>query len=133
MKRFSTWILITGDLIVLTLFVIVGQREHELTDAADPVFGVIRGGAPFLMTWLAAAFILRAFDPNTTFWPFMGRTLNAWLVAVPLAILLRSLLLGRAVVPTVFLWVTYGVGFAFIGGWRIVFKLIKFPQFPKVP
>ena len=132
MKRFSIWILLAGDLVALIAFVAIGQETHEIGGEA-PLLNALRGGAPFLIVWLAAAFILRAFDPNTAFWPFMGRTLNAWLVAVPLAILLRSLLLGRAVVPTVFLWVTYGVGFAFLGGWRIVFRLIKFPQFPKVP
>lgn len=123
MKRFSTWILLAGDLVALVAFVAIGQETHEIGDTAHPILNALRGGAPFLIVWLAAAFILRAFDPNTTFWPFMGRTLNAWLVAVPLAILLRSLLLGRAVVPTVFLWVAYGVGFAFLGGWRLVFKL----------
>jgi hypothetical protein len=54
----------------------------------------------------------------------MGRSLNTWLVAAPLGVLLRAALLGRSVIPTPFLAVTLAVGGLFILGWRLLFRLV---------
>jgi hypothetical protein len=55
------------------------------------------------------------------FRPFMGRSLNLALVAVPLGVLLRSYVLGRAVIPTVFLSAALGFGGVMMLGWRAAY------------
>jgi hypothetical protein len=119
--------LITGDGLALLLFVYLGQREHETLDPARPLVGVILQTAVFLLPWLVAGWWLGAFTAGAgkelSRPAFLSRTLNAWLVAAPLALLLRAFLLDRAVIPTLFLLVTLGLGGAALFTWRLLFLL----------
>jgi hypothetical protein len=119
--------LITGDGLALLLFVYLGQREHETLDPARPLVGVMLQTAVFLLPWLVAGWWLGAFTAGAgkelSSPAFLSRTLNAWLVAAPLALLLRAFLLDRAVIPTLFLLVTLGLGGAALFTWRLLFLL----------
>jgi Na+-driven multidrug efflux pump len=117
-------LLITGDMLTLLAFAYIGQREHETVNSARPLLGVVWTGLPFALTWLAAGWLLGAFDgKGRAMRPFLGRSLNTWLVAAPLGLLLRSYLLQRAVIPTVFVTAALGFGGAMILGWRLLFAL----------
>jgi hypothetical protein len=127
-SRFAPLILLAGDLIALTAFVAVGQRDHNLVNAANPVLGVLATAAEFGAPWAAAGWLLGAFRvgdregrPDIA---LLARSLNAWLVAAPIGILIRSYALGRAVIPTVFLVATLGFGGLFVLGWRVAFALV---------
>ncbi len=126
--RFVPFILLTGDVIALLLFVFAGQRDHELVDPNQPVVGVILAALPFLPAWIVAGAWLGAFrfeldDHKGRPYAFLGRALNAWLVAAPIGIVLRALILGRAVIPTPFVIAATGFGGLFLLAWRVVFAL----------
>ncbi|MBI3360256.1 MAG: DUF3054 domain-containing protein [Chloroflexi bacterium] len=131
LSRFAPLILIAGDLLVLLLFIFAGQREHDLTDPVHPILGVLLTTGEFAVAWLVAGWLLGAFpkmggEPEDR--PYgvrslLGRSLNAWLVAAPQGVLIRAFFLKRAVIPTVFLGVTLGLGGMFLLGWRLVFAL----------
>lgn len=128
MKRLTPFLLLAGDLLVLFLFVFIGQSDHETIDPTNPLGGVLLGTAEFALPWVLVGWLLNAFriDPSRfTPFEFLARTLNAWLVAAPLALLLRALVLGRAVIPTAFFLVAVGLGGAFIIGWRLIFALVE--------
>lgn len=115
--------LVVGDVLVLVGFVLVGMGNHSTLEAgnAPQRFAVLAG--PLLLTWLAAATALGAWafgaPPR---WPAVwGRTLAAWLIAAPLALLLRALLTGSATVVVAFLLVTLGLGGALLLAWRTLY------------
>jgi hypothetical protein len=127
--RFVPFILLTGDVIALLLFVFAGQRDHELVDPNQPVVGVILAALPFLPAWIVAGAWLGAFrfeldDHKSRPYAFLGRALNAWLVAAPFGIVLRALILGRAVIPTLFVIAAAGFGGLFLLAWRCLFVLV---------
>jgi hypothetical protein len=123
-------VLIAGDSLALFLFVFLGQQEHQTLDPVRPLAGVLLQTAVFLLPWLAAGWWLGAFTAGRELSgpAFLSRTLNAWLVAAPLALLLRAFLLDRAVIPTLFLLVTLGLGGAAVLIWRLLFLLWQRPS-----
>ena len=126
MSRFAPLILLTGDLIAVVAFVVVGQRDHELVNEANPVLGVLLTAVEFAAPWVVAGWLLGAFPrgDKLTVRSLLTRSLNTWLVAAPIGILIRSYALGRAVIPTVFLVATLGFGGVFVLGWRALFALV---------
>jgi hypothetical protein len=123
----SAAILLAGDFAAALVFVYAGQRQHDLIDPASPLWGVLRTTAYFVVPWLCTVVALRAWplDGEPGAWPLITRSLNAWLVAAPLGVLLRGSLLGRAVVPSVFFLATYVFGGLFLVGWRVAFALAR--------
>src|SRR5574342_410434 len=129
--RFAPLILLVGDLIAVVAFVVVGQRDHNLVNEANPVLGVLVTTAEFAVPWAVAGWLLGAFrgagegnHPGRPYASFMARSLNTWLVAAPIGILIRSFALGRAVIPTMFLVAALGFGGLFVLGWRALFAVV---------
>jgi Protein of unknown function (DUF3054) len=124
--RFFPWILLAGDVLVLLAFVLAGQAEHELTNADNPLLGIVLTTGEFTIAWIAASVWFDAFEQDhpPSLRAFMGRSLNAWLVAAPLGTLVRALVLGRADIPVAFLIVVFLVGGAMLLGWRLVFMVV---------
>ncbi len=123
-KRFTPLMLLLGDLVALSLFVFVGQRDHETIDATNPLLGMLPNIVAFAIPWIVAGWLLGAFrvsDLAGRLHMFFARSLNAWLVAALLSLLLRSFILGRAVIPTSFVVATLGFGALFLFVWRVVF------------
>lgn len=128
MSLSRTLILAAGDIVVLLLFVLLGQADHSTLNATNPIAGALPTLAPLTISWLIVAFALKAFPraPQGLL-PFLARSLLAWLIAAPLGLLLRSLLLDRAVaIP--FLLVTLGLGGLMLLAWRAVFWLAAMRQ-----
>ncbi len=124
-KRFIPYILFAGDLVALILFVVVGQRDHELVNEQNPIFGVLLSTLYFAVPYLIAGILLRAFSPiemedRKAYAIYFGRWLNAWLVAAPLGILIRTFALGRAVIPMTFIVAGMGFGGLFMLAWRVL-------------
>jgi hypothetical protein len=131
MKNWSRFILFAGDLVALILFVVVGQRDHELVNEQNPILGVIVSALYFAAPYLVAGILLRAFSPpelddrkGRPYMMFFARWFNAWLVAAPIGILIRSAVLGRAVIPTLFIVAGLGFGGLFMLAWRVLFALV---------
>jgi Protein of unknown function (DUF3054) len=123
--RFFPWILLAGDLLVLAAFVVAGQREHEMANPNNPFLGVLLTTGEFAAAWLVAASWFGALlqDDPPSLRSFMSRSLSAWLMAAPLGVLVRALVLGRADIPTAFLIVVLGLCGALLLGWRLLFAI----------
>lgn len=125
----KTWrtLLIIGDLLALMLFVLVGQTDHGTVDKGRPLLGVLQASWEFALLWLLVGWPLDAF-PHFKDWTvrnLLGRALLTWLVAAPLGLLLRSLVLSRLNIPTLFLAATLGFGVLFLWAWRLLIVLIQ--------
>lgn len=118
-------ILVVGDILALLLFVFIGQADHETVSAENPIGGVIMTGAPFLAVWLVTAFLMGAYRAEVlTPRVMLTRSLTAWLIALPIGIVLRSLLLGRAVIPLGFALAAFAFGGLFVIVWRMLFVFL---------
>jgi len=116
-------VLLTGDLLAILLFVFIGQQDHDTMDVNNPVLGLLKSAAPFLITWLVVAFIVHAYPKADVFTirSLLTSGLNAWLIAAPFGLILRAFLLGRATIPIIFMLLTLLVAGAFILIWRLLF------------
>ncbi len=138
--RFAPQILLVGDLIAVVVFVVVGQRDHNLVNEGNPVLGFLVTSVEFAVPWAVAGWLLgafrgvgegdhplrfatRAFGTGRPYASFLARSLNTWLVAAPIGILIRSFALSRDVIPTMFLVAALGFGGLFVLGWRAVFAV----------
>lgn len=120
------WWLALGDVLALGLFVLIGQREHELLgDGA--ALRLLENTLYFAVPWLVAAALLGAFraGPGVSAGQFFGRSLNAWLVAGPLGLLLRAYARNIAVIPAIFMLVALSMGGLFLLAWRAIYYLIR--------
>jgi hypothetical protein len=123
-------LLVLGDLVALFLFVLAGQMDHELLPDANPLWYTLTRALPFIAVWLAGGWLVGAFRipaPGSwrrLLWTLGWRALHAWLLAAPLGLLLRALLLGRATIPTLFFAATLGFGALFLLVWRLLFGLV---------
>jgi hypothetical protein len=117
--------LLLGDWLALTLFVLVGQLDHGMV-GANPLLLLLRSSAELVLPWTIIALLWGAYrmTDDTTARLFFGRSLTAWLVAAPLALLLRALLREQAAIIAIFMVVTIGLGGAFLLSWRGLFFLI---------
>ena len=124
-SRKTALILLAGDLVALALFVLVGQREHETIDAANPLLSVLPNVIAFAIPWMIAVWLLGALRVDNGRLRFFARTLNAWLVAALFGLLLRSFLFARAIIPAIFIVATLGFGGLFLFAWRAVFLVAR--------
>jgi hypothetical protein len=119
--------LLIGDWLVLLLFVFIGQRDHNITGpAALP--SLLITTLSVAVPWTLAAAALGAFrlDVGLTLPRWLGRVLNAWLVAAPLGLVLRALLRGQSAIAVPFMLVMLGLGGLFMLAWRAgVFYVIR--------
>lgn len=118
-------ILIMGDWLALGLFVFLGQMEHELvTD--DYLPRLLRSSAVIALPWTAVALLSGAYrlKAGMTGTSFLARTLTAWLIAAPLALILRAYLNGQATIIVIFMVITIGLGGIFLLAWRGLYFFI---------
>ncbi len=120
----STLILILGDWLVLTLFVLIGQVDHEMV-GANPLPRLLRTTAELAVPWMIVGLLLGAFRYSNDWHSFLGRFVVAWLVAAPLALLLRAYMHNQASIIVVFMTVAIGIGGGMLLAWRLVYWLIR--------
>jgi hypothetical protein len=120
------WWLALGDVLALGLFVLIGQREHELL-GEGAALRLLLNTLYFAVPWLVAAALLGAYrtGPGASARHFFGRSLNAWLVAGPLGLLLRAYARDIAVIPAIFMLVALSMGGLFLLAWRLLYYLIQ--------
>jgi hypothetical protein len=87
--------LVVSDAAALVVFVVVGMERHGETALAT-VF--LRNAVPLVAAWFAAAWLLRPYRH-----PGLASLLRTWLVAVPVGVVVRSLLVGSPDEPGRFL------------------------------
>lgn len=115
-------IVMAGDWLALGLFVLIGQGEHELL-ATGGFTRWLTTTAVLALPWTAVALLLGAhkLPEPPALRPYLARALTAWLVAAPLALILRAYLNGQATIVVIFLVITMALGGAFILAWRLLY------------
>jgi hypothetical protein len=115
----NRFLLILGDWLVLLLFVFIGQRDHQIT-GPGALPSLLLTTFAIALPWTLAAAVLGAyrFDDGLTIQRWLGRVLNAWLVAAPLGLVLRALLRGQNTIAVPFMLVMLGLGGLFMLAWR---------------
>ncbi len=112
-------VLVIGDFTVLILFSLLGRSFHKMEFELS---SFLLTTLPFLFFWLLVGLLLGIFSPNhyRQSWVMIKKVALNTLAAVPLAILLRQILLGR---PTdlSFLYASWAAVFSFILLWRLLF------------
>lgn len=116
--------LVLGDVLMLLLFVWVGRGTHALP--SSDILAGLTTAAPFILAWFAVAPWLGLYRAKVcqNLAKLLPRLLLAWLIAGPLAGLLRALFLGRPIpegIIPVFVLVTTGVGLVFFLVWRLTY------------
>ncbi len=120
-------VLLFGDALALLLFLVIGEIQHDLLGAPDLVLKVILQFGAFGAAWWAMAWALGALTIQTPFvtWPFLGRSLLAWLFAAPAGVVLRAILLNQAAIVMPFVIAATGFGGLILLGWRVVYALAQ--------
>jgi hypothetical protein len=115
----NRFLLILGDWLVLLLFVFIGQRDHQIT-GPGALPSLLLTTFAIALPWTLAAAVLGAyrFEDGLTIQRWLGRVLNAWLVAAPLGLVLRALLRGQNTIAVPFMLVMLGLGGLFMLAWR---------------
>jgi len=86
--RRPTALLAASDALAIVVFATVGLISHDHTLGAT---GYARDALPILLAWFAVALPLRLYATQQ-WW----RLVTTWAIAVPAAILVRALILGRS-------------------------------------
>jgi Protein of unknown function (DUF3054) len=121
-----TTLLLAGDVAALATFAILGRRSHQEATGWDAIGGVLETALPFIVGWIVAAWLLGAFTAEHTgsLRAIVQRTALAWLLAFPLAVVGRAVLLGRGS-PWTFYLVAFSVAFLMLACWRLLFALAE--------
>lgn len=113
-------ILLAGDLVALTIFSLLGRGSHGMTLGLPEI---VRTGLPFAAAWLVVGAVTGGFRSRTEP-PAPGtaalQVLQRYIVAGPLALIGRSLWLGRPIVPS-FAAVALSTSLLLLVAWRAVY------------
>lgn len=125
MRPLNLW-LIPLDLACLAVFVLLGLQTHgELAQSSALQRFVINFGS-LGAAWVVAGLALGVFRwaSPVSLRALLSRTLITWLVAAPLGIVLRALVLGSPIIAVPFFLVTLGLGGAALLVGRLAFVLL---------
>jgi hypothetical protein len=110
MNHKPQWLLLSGDVVIFMFFAFFGRETHA---SGDP--HLLANALPtllmFLSGGLAIAAVGRVYRSGVITNPrsALPRTLIAWLIAAPIAIVIRAVLLSRPTIPWQFVAVTLGL------------------------
>ncbi|MFN8232591.1 MAG: DUF3054 domain-containing protein [Actinomycetota bacterium] len=93
--RVPTPALVASDTLALIAFVLVGMEQHRLVSVAT-IF--LRNAVPLVSAWFGAALLLGLYRR-----PSLASLLRTWIVAIPIGVTIRSLLVGSPDEPGRFL------------------------------
>lgn len=122
-------LLVVGDLAALLLFAVIGRRSHAEETGIEAAGAVLGTAAPFLVGWVVGLVVWRAAagdSGDTSELGVRGLLVAAarnWVVAFPVAILVRAIGLGRFS-PWTFYVVAFLAGFALVALWRVCFGFL---------
>lgn len=128
LTRRSAILLWVGDCLLLAAFVLLGMQNHATLAGSSALTRFAVFALPLLAAWTLAAAGLGAlqFLPPLRWRAIWGRTLAAWLIAAPIALLARALLLGADTIVVAFTLVTLGLGGGLLLVWRSLFLWLAY-------
>lgn len=111
-----------GDLAIFVMFALVGRETHASSDP-NLVVNALPTLLPFVLIWLMVSIPMGVYRPSVyRFVPLaIIRTLAAWIVAGPIALYARALLLARTAIPVPFILVTMGLNGVMLLAWHSFF------------
>jgi hypothetical protein len=120
MRRVAT--LAAGDLLAFNVVTAIGLLSHSKLTGLDALGEVAAVAAPFAIGWFLVAPFAGAFRGEIADRPrrILPRAALAWLIALPIGLLLWSLIRQRPVQPA-FAVVTFITNLIVLLGWRGVF------------
>ncbi len=101
--------LIFCDIVIFTFFALTGHETHT-PDDPNPIVNALPTLLPFVSVWLAITPFGRIYRSSVATNPRSAllHTLVTWLIAGPIAILVRAMVLSRPSIPWPFVAVTLG-------------------------
>ena len=119
MNHKSQLILMGGDVVIFMFFAFTGRETHAPGDA-NLIVNALPTLLTFLIVWFAIAALSRVYRSGVITNPrsAVRRTLIAWLMAAPIAIVSRAILLSRTAIPWQFAVVTIGLVGALLLLWH---------------
>ncbi len=117
-----TALLIAGDVLAFLAFSALGRSSHGESAGLDAILQVVYTAAPFAIAWFVIAPISGAYRAEViiNLRRMLGRVAIAWLVAWPIGLILRALILERGI-PLSFALVTLLTNMAILLIWRGTF------------
>ena len=103
-RRGAVWFML-ADAAALVLFVLVGIRGHH----AGTVEGFLRNAAPLLLVWFAVAWLAHTYRR-----PGWRSFLRNWIVAVPVGLLVRTLIVGSPRGGRLLVFLAVGLAFTLL-------------------
>jgi len=103
-------ILVMGDIVIFMFFAFTGRETHAPGDV-NLIVNALPTLLTFLIVWLTIATVGRVYRSDVMFNPRSAllRTLITWIIAAPIAIVIRAILLSRTAIPWQFVAVTLGL------------------------
>jgi hypothetical protein len=119
MNKQSQIILMVGDVVIFMFFAFTGRETHAPGDA-NLIVNALPTLLTFLGVWFVVAAVGRVYRSGVISNPRSAsvRTLIAWIIAAPIAIVIRALLLNRTAIPWQFVAVTLGLVGALLLVWH---------------
>jgi hypothetical protein len=114
--------LAAGDLVAFNVVTAIGLLSHSRLTGLDALGVVVTVAAPFAIGWFLVAPFAGAFRADIAGQPrrILPRAALAWLIALPIGLLLWSLIRQKPVQPA-FAVVTFITNLIMLLGWRGVF------------
>ncbi len=103
-------LLVAGDVVIFLFFAFTGRETHAPGDM-NLIVNALPTLLTFLSVWFAIALLGRVYRSGVVTNPrsSMLHTLIAWIIAAPIAILIRAIILSRTAIPWQFVAVTMGL------------------------
>jgi hypothetical protein len=119
-RRIAT--LAAGDLVAFNVVTMIGLLSHGELTGLDTLGQIATVAAPFAIGWFLIAPFAGAFRADIALQPrrILPRTALAWLIALPIGLLLWSLIRQRQIQPS-FAVVTFITNLVVLLGWRGAF------------
>jgi hypothetical protein len=110
MNRKPQLILIGGDVVIFMFFAFTGRETHAPGDA-NLIVNALPTLLTFLIVWFAIALVGSVYRSGVIAQPrsAVRHTLIVWIIAAPIAIVIRAILLSRTAIPWQFVAVTMGL------------------------
>lgn len=119
----NRWILIAGDILVFVIFSILGRGAHQMELGAA---GIVSTGWPFLAGWLIVGIPMGVYRPEAYESAAAGakRALLTWIIGGPVALVLRSLAVGR-LPHWSFAIIAFTTSLVLLVAWRALYGSLK--------
>lgn len=103
-------LLVVGDVVIFMFFAFTGRGTHAPGDA-NLIVNALPTLLTFLIVWFAIALVGGVYRAGVITQPrsALRRTLIAWILSAPIAILIRAIILSRTAIPWQFVAVTMGL------------------------